>query len=66
MVCVVRVLMSYPVCHRVVLLVHCFFLLYNVDLPGLLQNVLVSYMLTTVPCFVEKRILVIGHLWQHH
>ena len=44
MVCVVRVLMSYLVCPRVVFLVHCCFCCsYIANLPGLLQNVLVGY-----------------------
>ena len=44
MVCVVRVLMSYLVCPRVVFLVPCCFCtLYVADLQGLLHNVFVGY-----------------------
>ena len=62
MVCVVRVLTSYLVCHRVVFLVHCCTLL---TFQGYFRMIWLV-MLTTLPCFVGFHILVIGHLWQHH
>ena len=64
-VCLVQVLMSYLVCHRVVFLVHCCFCYTLLTFQGCFRmNWLV--MQTTLPCFVGHHILVIGHLWQHH
>ena len=65
MVCVVRVLISYLVCHRVVLLVHCYNCCALLTFQGYFRMCWLI-MLTTLPCFVEYHILVIGHMWQHH
>ena len=65
MVCVVRVLISYLVCRQDSVHGPLLFLLYIVDLPGLLQNVLVGYADdSTLLCRIthpRDR-----HLWQHH
>ena len=65
MVCLVQVLMSYLVCHRVVNLVHCCFCCTFLTFQGCFR---ISWLVmrTTLPCFVGYHILVIGLLWQHH
>ena len=64
MVCLVQVLMSYLVCHRVVFLVHCCFCCTLLTFLGCFR---MSWLVmrTTLPCFVGYHILVIGHPWQH-
>ena len=65
MVCLVQVLMSYLVCHRVVFLVHCCFCCTLLTFQGCFR---MSWLVmrTTLPGFVGYHILVIGHPWQHH
>ena len=64
MVCLVQVLISYLVCHRVVFLVHCCFCCTLLTFQGCFR---MSWLVmrTTLPCFVGYHILVIGHPWQH-
>ena len=65
MVYVVLVLMSYLVSSRVVFLVLCCFYSRLLTFQGY-SRIYLLVMLTTLLCFVEFHILVIGHLWQHH
>ena len=60
MVCLVQVLMSYLMCHRVVFLVYCCFCCTLLTFQGCFR---MSWLVmrTTLPCFVGYHILVIGH-----